>query len=448
MSKGSDYVLYWMQQSQRSEGNHALEFCSLQAWDQNLPLIVLFCLMDDYPDANLRHYQFMVQGLEETRESLARREILMVIMRGSPVDVIPEVALRASCMVCDRGYLTHQKMWYSEVVSRISCPVIQVESDVVIPVDHVSQKAEFAARTIRPKIHTLVPEFLGLPEEVPLRRSSLTMMGDFPGIERIGELLSHLDVDRSAHPVDRFFIGGTSRAKALLGKFIADGLSRYEENSNQPQTEDISRMSPYLHFGQISPVYIATQITGSGVEPSSAREAYLEELIVRRELAANFAHFTPDYDSFSSIPAWAKKTLMQHEADVREHLYTIEDLEQAQTHDEYWNAAMNEMKHTGFMHNYMRMYWGKKVLEWSRTPQEAYERLVMLNNKYFLDGRDPNSYAGVGWIFGLHDRAWQERPVFGKVRVMTASGLERKCDIRAYVAKVEEYVQAARLDNG
>ncbi|MDT8274278.1 MAG: deoxyribodipyrimidine photolyase, partial [Desulfomonilia bacterium] len=289
-----------------------------------------------------------------------------------------------------------------------------------------------------PKITRLIPEFLHLPEELPLKRSSLDMAGEIQGIQDPEKVLSRMTIDRSVQPVGRFFIGGTSRARDFLETFIERSLDLYEENSNQPQTDHVSRMSPYLHFGQISPVYIATRIN-SAHAGKSAKDAYLEELIVRRELAVNFANFTEHYDRFPVHPAWAQKTLKEHEGDRREHLYTLEDLDQASTHDPYWNAAMKEMKYTGFMHNYMRMYWGKKVLEWSGTPKEAYERLLYLNNWYFLDGRDPNSYAGVGWIFGLHDRAWQERPVIGKVRAMTASGLERKCDIRAYVAKVEAF---------
>jgi deoxyribodipyrimidine photo-lyase len=165
--------------------------------------------------------------------------------------------------------------------------------------------------------------------------------------------------------------------------------------------------------------------------------AYLEELVVRRELAINFVYYTPDYDTYSCLPAWARQTLAEHKQDKRQFLYTATQLENAATHDPYWNAAMLEMKHTGFMHNYIRMYWGKKILEWSRTPEQAFKTTLAINNKYFIDGRDPNSYAGVAWTFGMHDRAWKERPVFGKVRYMAASGLERKCDIRAYVKKVE-----------
>jgi deoxyribodipyrimidine photo-lyase len=204
-------------------------------------------------------------------------------------------------------------------------------------------------------------------------------------------------------------------------------------------------MSPYLHFGQISPVYLALQVRDAREGQGIDRAAYLEELIVRRELAVNFVYYTPDYDRCSCLPDWARKTLAEHAADRREHLYTREELEAANTHDPYWNAAMQEMKHTGFMHNYMRMYWGKKILEWTADPEEAFDTALTINNKYFLDGRDPNSFAGVAWIFGKHDRAWFERLVFGKIRYMAASGLERKCDIQAYIRKVGKL---SRLSEG
>lgn len=216
----------------------------------------------------------------------------------------------------------------------------------------------------------------------------------------------------------------------------------YSENSNQPQKADISQMAPYLHFGQISPLYLARRLQKEESDAIVAIEAYLEQLIVRRELAANFVSFTPDYDRYSCLPKWARNTLLAHRQDKREYRYTAEELDTAATHDIYWNAAMLEMKTTGFMHNYMRMYWGKKIIEWSASPREAFYTTLQLNNRYFLDGRDPNSYAGVAWIFGMHDRGWGERKIFGTVRYMSAGGLERKCRIKDYVEKVNRMVDS------
>ena len=268
-------------------------------------------------------------------------------------------------------------------------------------------------------------------------KTSLGLTPSGLNLSDIGAVLAELAIDPGVSPVSRFLKGGAREGRERLAAFIEKRFHRYVANRNQPQTDDISHMSPYLHFGQLSPLYVALKIAASARRFKKAREAYLEELIVRRELTANFVHFTPKYDSYACLPKWARDSLKQHQSDPREDVYTRGQLEDAATHDPYWNAAMREMKATGFMHNYMRMYWGKKILEWSRTPSHAYRTTLAINNRYFLDGRDPNSYAGVGWVFGVHDRAWFDRPIFGKVRYMAASGLERKCDIGAYVVKVD-----------
>jgi deoxyribodipyrimidine photo-lyase len=264
--------------------------------------------------------------------------------------------------------------------------------------------------------------------------TGLRLDGGMP-IDDPDAVLRSLAIDRSVPPVSDRFRGGTAEAKRRFGEFLKQRLARYDRNHNQPQTDDISHMSPYLHFGQISPLYLALEAARASAPPA-ARDAFLEEMIVRRELACNFTHFTADYDSYACLPAWAKQSLAEHRRDRRGYLYSPSQLENAETHDPYWNAAMREMVCTGFMHNYMRMYWGKKILEWSRDPEEGFAVTLALNNKYFLDGRDPNSYAGVAWVYGVHDRAWPSRAIYGKVRSMMASGLERKCDIQAYVRKV------------
>ncbi|HOO45768.1 MAG TPA: deoxyribodipyrimidine photo-lyase [Deltaproteobacteria bacterium] len=435
------FVVYWMQQSQRGEYNHALEFAIETANALDLPVIVLFCLTQTYPEANLRHYTFMLEGLRHTQKELASRGIRMIVERGEIPQQVLRSAQGASCIVCDRGYLRHQRQWREQIARQASCRVVQVESDVVVPVDFVSEKAEYGARTLRTKINRCVQGFLRDMKPVPVKHPSLGIKITGIDLEDIDTVLSSLNPDRSVSPAGRFFRGGTPAAKEIFGGFLSCRLGRYERNSNQPQTEDISHMSPYLHFGQISPLYLALEVLKKREEFQADSAAYLEQLIVRRELAMNFTHFTPDYDSFTCLPQWARKTLLDHAFDKREHLYSTAELENARTHDLYWNAAMNEMRTTGFMHNYMRMYWGKKILEWSEGPEEAFETLLHLNNRYFLDGRDPNSYAGVAWIFGQHDRAWSRRPIFGKVRYMSASGLERKCDIRAYVSRVDRFRQ-------
>ncbi len=442
-ARKGDYVLYWMQQSQRATYNHALEFAVQQANKLNCTLLVVFGLTDDYPEANLRHYTFMLEGLKETRETLASRGIKLVLRLGHPPAVALGLGRRALMIVCDRGYLRHQRAWRLQVAAYAQCPVVQVESDVVVPVEVVSDKAEYAARTIRPKIHKHLETYLTGFKQSRVKHQSLGLNVKETYLDDIERVLHKLNLDRSVPPVSNFFKGGTSQAVKRFDGFVRNRLKFYDQHSNQPQTDDISHMSPYLHFGQISPLYLALKISRAPESLRKAKDAYMEELIVRRELSMNFVNYTHRYDAYACIPGWARKTLAEHKSDKRDPIYTRRQLENAETHDAYWNASMLEMKHTGFMHNYMRMYWGKKILQWSRTPQTAYRTTLAINNKYFLDGRDPNSYTGVGWIYGVHDRAWTERPIFGKTRYMAASGLERKCDIAAYVDKVDDLVKKA-----
>ena len=447
IQKGA-WVLYWMQQSQRAHDNPALEYAIAQANRLDLPVLVVFGLTDSYPEANLRHYRFMLEGLAETRRQLTRRRIGMLVRKGDPAKVVGQLVDRSALLVCDVGYTRHQRDWRQQMSVDAPCRVVAVEGDVVVPVAAVSPKAEYAARTIRPKIHKHMDQFLIPCPRYRPKHASIDVGLESLDLDATDTILDGLDIDRTVPAVTQFFKGGPREAKKRLRRFITRHLDRYRAHRNQPQTDDISHMSPYLHFGQISPVFLALQIANASTGTEADRAAYLEELIVRRELAANFVHYTPDYDRYRCLPAWAQKTLAEHAADQRETLYDRQALEAAKTHDPYWNAAMAEMRHTGFMHSYMRMYWGKKIIEWSPSPEEAYETMLTLNNRYFLDGRDPNSFAGVGWVFGLHDRAWFQREIFGKVRYMAASGLERKCDIRAYVEKVADLSGRAHRYDG
>ena len=439
------YVLYWMQQSQRARFNPALSLAILEANARDQPLIVGFGLTDSYPGANARHYAFMLQGLADVQHGLQDQGIAFVIRRGAPDVVALELAEAASLVVCDRGYLRHQKQWRQTVAMRAHCPVVQVEGDVVVPVDLVSDKSEFAARTIRPKILRHRDRFIAAADQPLLKRSASTLdLRSDVDLSRPLHLLADLAIDHDVKPVRRF-TGGSTEAHRRLADFIECRLDGYGSARNEPADWQCSFLSPYLHFGQISPVEIALTIRDSDSGTRQDRAAYLEELIVRRELAMNYVTFTTDYDAYASVPGWARQSLAAHRDDRRGHLYTQDQLEAAQTHDPYWNAAMREMTHTGFMHNYMRMYWAKKIIEWTASPEEAFERTLALNNKYFLDGRDGNSYANVAWCYGLHDRGWTERPIFGKVRSMTAGGLKRKFDIDRYVAAVEDLVAAETL---
>ena len=428
------YVLYWMQQAQRIEYNHALEYATRQANALGLPLVCVFGLTDEFPEANLRHYTFMMQGLAEVSEHLAGRGIRFVMLRQAPDSAALRLASDAALLVTDRGYLRVQVEWRRRVAEAAPCAVIQVETDVVVPVEVVSDKEEYAARTIRPRIHKHLLEYLKpLAQTEPMHDST----GLDLDVETLRPSLSALDglgIDRAIQPVSAF-TGGGAEARRLLSEFIADKLADYEALRNDPSLDFVSHMSPYLHFGQISPLDIALQVIDAD---SPGEGAFIEELVVRRELSMNLVRYNPGYDTYEgAVPEWARRTLAAHQADPREYLYDLEHLEQARTHDEYWNAAQNEMLRTGKMHNYMRMYWGKKILEWTPTAREGFEIALHLNNKYSLDGRDPNSFAGVAWCFGKHDRPWQQRDIFGTVRYMNANGLRRKFDMDAYLRKVD-----------
>jgi deoxyribodipyrimidine photo-lyase len=437
------YVLYWMQASQRAEWNHALEYAIEQANELGQPLVALFGLTDAYPEANLRHYAFLLEGLRETQAALRARGIQLVVRRHSPEQATVEMAQDASLLVTDRGYVRIQRQWREHVALHAPCPVVQVETDVVVPIDVVSRKEEYAAATIRPKLHRHLARFLVPLAERRLRKDSLGLRLDSIRLADVDAVLASLDVDRSV-PRQGFYLGGAAQARAWLDGFIATKLDDYADRRNDPSLGIWSNLSPYLQFGQVSPLYVALRVADEPGKRQASKDAFLEELIVRRELSMNFVQHNPHYDSFRCLPAWTRATLEQHAKDRRQYAYTARELEEARTHDPYWNAAMREMAVTGKMANYMRMYWGKKILEWSRTPAHAFRTALRLNNRYFLDGRNPNSFAGVAWCFGKHDRPWGERPIFGLVRFMSQDGLRRKFDADAYVRQLAALAASAQ----
>ena len=472
-NKNATYVLYWMQSAQRAQANHALEFALRRANALQLPLLVGFGLAPSYPGATARHYQFMLEGLAETAKTLANRGITLVLRLGDPPAVAIDLARDAALVVCDRGFLAHLRQWRYEVARTVRCAVIEVESELIVPVEAASRKAEYAARTIRPRVNRNLGRFLAaVPSEPVTIADPPTGTNDRPisgeSLEDIPALMSTLRANTLPGPVSTFHHGGHAEASRRLQVFLSEKLEQYEENRSEPGLDVSTALSPYLHFGQISALEIALAAGAeefvAGIESgaaemkhqpgsvgmrttdevrASARDALLEELLVRRGLAFNYTWFTQGYDEYTSLPGWARDTLAVHASDPRPYTYTVEQLEAAETHDEHWNNAMREMTVTGYMHNYMRMYWGKKILEWTEDPEEAYERVRDLNDRWFLDGRDPNSYANVGWVFGLHDRPWTERAIFGKVRYMNARGLERKFDMGAYALKVRRLIDAA-----
>jgi len=429
-----DYVLYWMQASARAAGNHALEFAVRRANEQRKPCLAFFGLTGRFPEANARHYAFLLEGLRETRRNLAAKGIGLVVRNVSPEKGVLDLAGRASLVVVDRGYLRIQKTWREKAARALDCPLIQVETEAVVPVETASPKEEWAAASFRPKIRKLLAEYLvPLRERKPIK-DSLGLEFESLDLEEPEGVLRALDVDRTVPP-SPFHRGGAAEARRRLKGFLRDKLDHFHDLRNNPSLDYLSHLSPYLHFGQISPLDVALSAAATA---SPGREAFLEELVVRRELALNFVHYNPGYDAFEAVPSWARKTLQAHRADERPSVYSLGELEAGKTHDPYWNAAQREMVVTGKMHGYMRMYWGKKILEWSPTPEEAFAAALALNNKYELDGRDPNGFAGVAWCFGKHDRPWQERRIFGHVRYMNDKGLRRKFDIDQYVRRVAE----------
>ena len=431
------YLLYWMQASQRTHDNQALETAIRMANQRSLPVLVYFELIDNFPEANLRHYTFMLEGLKEVLKDLHHLRIQLVV-NYLPSKKYPDlVALskKAVMVITDYGYLPFQTEWRKKYARQLPCMMMQVESDVVIPVKTASAKEEYTAGTFRPKIQHLLQDYLQPLKMTAPDHSSLGFRIKSFSISNLKESLNQLSIDSSVPP-SFFYHGGASQAEKLLNQFIKEKIYQFTSLRNDPSLDYLSQMSPYLHFGQISPLYIALRVKAEA--PAEAYENYIEELIVRREVAINYVHYNPNYDQFEGLPKWARNTLEEHHYDPRQYIYSVDELEHALTHDPYWNAAQKEMIITGKMHGYMRMYWGKKILEWSTTPQEAFKRCIYLNNKYELDGRDPNGYTGIAWCFGKHDRAWKERPIFGKIRYMNAKGLERKFDIDRYVEKINQ----------
>lgn len=430
--KDRDYVLYWMQSSQRVEYNHALEYSILKANRLQKPLIVYFGITDKFPEANRRHYYFMFEGLKEVKASLEKNNIKMVVLNESPEIGAVKLSKNASLVIVDSGYLKIERKWRDYVAKSIDCPLVQVETNVIVPVKTVSSKEEYSAATLRRKINKVLDKFL-----IPVNGNSPEIIAenlefDSVNIKNIENLIKSLKIDTSVKE-SNYFHGSTQEALKHFNNFLNNKLDGYEKYKNDPNKDYLSNMSLYLHFGQISPLYIALEVLKSN---ASGKDAYLEELIVRRELSMNFIYYNKNYDSFIGLSEWAKKTLSEHRNDKRTPIYSLQELENAETEDPYWNASQKEMMFKGKMHGYMRMYWGKKILEWVQNPEKAYKIAIYLNNKYEIDGRDPNGFTGVAWCFGKHDRAWKEREIFGKVRYMNANGLKRKFDADAYVKKI------------
>ena len=427
-------ILYWMSRDQRARDNWALLFAQELALKQKKPLGVLFCLVPHFLNATMRQYDFMFQGLQEVERSLAKANIPFFLMTGAPEKEIPRFVGEhdVGALVADFDPLRVKRAWKHAVADRLRIAFYEVDAHNIVPCWFASPKQEIGARTLRPKIGRLLPEFLepfpGLRKHLfPWKRKSLSV--DWRAATR--------SVRAEAGPPVGWIKPGEGQAAKRLRLFIESRLALYDEGRNDPTRDCVSHLSPYLHFGQVSSQRVALEVSKAPV-PATSKDAFLEQLIVRRELADNFCYYNKEYDSIKGFPSWAEKTLREHAKERRAYLYTRGELEHAQTHDELWNAAQLEMVRRGVMHGYMRMYWGKKILEWSRDAEEALETAIYLNDRYELDGRDPNGYTGIAWsIGGVHDRPWPVRPVFGNIRYMSYNGCKSKFDVRAYIESVQ-----------
>lgn len=422
-------VLYWMSREQRVRDNWGLLHARELAGRAH-PLVVCFCLVPAYPGATLRHYDFMLSGLARVEIDLAALGIPLALRLGDPSAEIPRLAdeLGAGCVVKDFDPMRVKQGWQRGVAKALPVALIEVDGHNVVPARQVSQKQEYAARTIRPKIHRLFGEYL---EEFPVLEPQAAAVPSLPPTDW-DALRAELAVDPAVGPVA--LAPGEDAAREALDRFVSDRLEVYAERRNDPNAGATSRLSAYFHFGQLAPQRAALAAAASGRGEGQA--AFLEELVVRRELSDNFCLHNAHHDTLAGAPAWALRTLDEHRADPRPYVYSLEEFEQARTHSRLWNAAQNEMRRTGFMHGYMRMYWAKKILEWSPSPEEAHATALALNDRFQLDGRDPNGHVGILWsLAGLHDRPWQTRPVFGSVRYMNERGCRRKFDVDQYIER-------------
>jgi deoxyribodipyrimidine photo-lyase len=429
-------VVYWMQRAVRIVDNPALDVAIEAANILALPVVVYFGVIPNYPNANLRHYHFLAQGLRDAEQDAAGRGVGFIVRRhpDNNLQVFLE-EVKAALLVGDENPCREPERWRRMLARRLRIPYLTVDADVIVPT-RIFNRSFVLLHHFRPHLQRELPKYLVEPAKMEPQyawKPPKAALPRFPLSEDITAGFKKLD--RTVKPVDTF-TGGTRPALRRLGEFIRQGLPAYNTDRNHPQKQGTSRLSPYLHFGNISPLRIALEARKAGeqgtVSPATV-ERFLEQLIGWRELAVLFVRHEPDYDNWECAAPWARQTLVEHAGDPRQR-YSFSRLERGETGDDLWNAAQRQMVTTGWMHNYMRMYWGKKILEWAPDPATAFDWAVILNDRYQLDGRDPNGYAGIAWaIVGKLDRPWFNRPVFGLVRPMTGASLAKKFDAGAYV---------------
>jgi deoxyribodipyrimidine photo-lyase len=437
--KDAKSVVYWMQRAQRGVDNPAVDLAIEIGNELDLPVVVFFSAISNFPHANLRHYAFLNQGLKDIEEDLAERNVAFVVRRppnNSLESLLAEAG--AAMLIGDENPCREPERWRRVLTKRLELPFWTVDADVVVP-SAIFSKHQYMLHIMRPKLLAEMPKYLK-PTPRTMAKRTWDRPRDFESFNVTNDITEGWKkFDRSVKPVDEF-TGGAHAALKTLNYFVSHGLADYAKQRNHPEIDGTSKMSPWLHFGHISPVTIALaceHAVRKGKATAAARDAYFNELIGWRELSVNFVKYVPNYDSMECAPEWAQNTLREHAGDKRNPEYTLDQLERADTHDELWNAAQAQMVKTGWMHNYLRMYWAKKILEWAPNPPLAWEWAVILNDKYELDGRDPNGYSGIAWaIGGVHDRPWFDRPIFGTVRYMSAASTGKKFDSKRYIEHV------------
>jgi len=426
-------ILYWMSRDQRVHDNWALLFAQQLALEKKRSLTVIFNLVPDFLEATIRQYNFMIKGLMELEKELKKFDIPFFLLTGKPEIEVPKFckSINSSILISDFDPLKIKRIWKREVSKKIKIPFYEVDAHNIVPCLVASNKTEFGAYTIRPKIHRLLPEFMDEYSELKKVKRIESLTSDKIDWEKVTK---NLKINNEVNEVN-WIESGEKAAASMLKEFLENKLEHYSQDKIDPNKNALSNLSPYLHFGQISAQRVALNVQQLYGD-LKASEVFLEELIIRRELSDNFCYYNKNYDTFDGFHDWAKKTLIEHRNDKREYIYSLKEFENADTHEDLWNAAQSELLSTGKMHGYMRMYWAKKILEWSSSPEEALQIAIYLNDKYELDGRDPNGYVGCAWsIGGVHDRAWTERPVYGKIRYMNRNGAMRKFDVEAYVQR-------------
>ena len=423
-------VVYWMQRDRRFHNNWALIHAQNIAIKYKVPLTVFYSLNGNFANANPRQYGFLLRGLSESIEVFKKHNIPFHLRRGDVLTSLHNYISSSNTgyLITDFSPLKVYKKRLNKIIEDIEIPVDMVDAHNIIPAWIVSDKQEFAAHTIRRKIHILLDSFLHSFPKVISHPFNVNIEHETIDPDAI---LRELQIDNSVQEV-KWINPGENEGKRSLKTYLNERMDVTGESRNDPNKDSLSNLSPYIHYGQLSAQEIALQVIAT--EDSVGKDTFLEQLIVRRELSDNFCYYNDDYDSFNGFHSWAQKTLNEHREDQREYLYSSSEFENANTHDKLWNAAQNQMIVSGKMHGFMRMYWAKKILEWSEDPEAALQIAIDLNDKYELDGRDPNGYTGIAWsIGGIHDRPWFERPVFGKVRYMNYNGCKRKFDVNKYI---------------